>query len=206
MLTIWGRNNSNNVKKVLWCAEEIGLAYESIPAGGSFGLTTDPAYRAMNPNGLVPTIRDGDFVLWESNAIVRYLAGRYAPGVLSPEDPQARASADRWMDFATSSVAAPFRDLFWGMVRTAPDKRDLAAIEAGRAKFATLLAIADRTLAEQPFLSGDSFGMGDIPLGCFTYAWFEMPIERPDLPHLATWYERLKQRPAYQKTVMIGLS
>jgi len=206
MLTIWGRNNSNNVKKVLWCAEEIGLAYDSIPAGGSFGLTADPAYRAMNPNGLVPTIRDGDFVLWESNAIVRYLATRYAPGTLAPEDPQARASADRWMDFATSSVAPPFRDVFWGMIRTAPEKRDLAAIAAGREKCATLFAIVDRALADQPWLSGESFGMGDIPLGCFAYAWLEMPIERPDMPNLAAWYERLKQRPAYQKAVMIGLS
>ncbi|MCX5576990.1 glutathione S-transferase family protein [Kaistia terrae] len=206
MLTIWGRNNSTNVKKVLWCAEEAGLPYDWIPAGGSFGLTADPAYRAMNPNGLVPTIRDGDFVLWESNAIVRYLSGRYAPGTLSPEEPTARASADRWMDFATSSLAGPFRDLFWGMVRTPADKRDMAAIEAGRLKCAGLLAFVDRTLADQPWLSGKNFGMGDIPLGCFAYAWFEMPIERPDLPHLAAWYARLTERPAYRKTVMIGLS
>lgn len=206
MLTIWGRNNSTNVKKVLWCAEEAGLSYDWIPAGGSFGQTADPAYRAMNPNGLVPTIRDNDFVLWESNAIVRYLVGRYAPGTLSPEEPTARASADRWMDFATSSLAGPFRDLFWGLVRTPPEKRDMAVIEAGRAKCATLFAIVDSFLAEQDWLSGKEFGMGDIPLGCFTYPWFEMPIERPDLPHLAAWYARLTERPAYRKTVMIGLS
>jgi glutathione S-transferase len=206
MLTIWGRSNSNNVKKVLWCAEEIGLPYEAIPAGGAFGLTADPAYRAMNPNGLVPTIRDGDFVLWESNAIVRYLAGRYADGTLAPESPTLRASADRWMDWTTSSFAAPFRDVFWGMVRTPPDQRDMAAIEAGRARCASLLAMVDQALAEQPYLSGPSFGMGDIPLGCFAYAWFAMPIERPDLPHLSAWYERLSARPAYRKAVMIPLS
>ena len=206
MLTIWGRNNSNNVKKVLWCAEEIGLAYDWIPAGGNFGVTADPAYRAMNPNGLVPTIRDGDFVLWESNAIVRYLSGRYAEGTLAATEPTVRAGADRWMDFVTSSLAGPFRDVFWGMVRTPPEKRDLAAIEAGRAKCAALLAIVDQALSEQPWLSGAEFGMGDIPLGCFAYAWFEMPIERPDLPHLAAWYARLTERPAYRKAVMIGLS
>lgn len=206
MLTIWGRNNSNNVKKVLWCAEEIGLPYESIPAGGAFGLTADPAYRAMNPNGLVPTIRDGDFVLWESNAIVRYLAARYAPERLVPQAMTTRASADRWMDWTTSSFAAPFRDVFWGTVRTAPDQRDIAAIEAGRQKSAALLAMVDQALAGQPYLSGDAFGMGDIPLGCFAYAWFGMPIERPDLPHLAAWYERLAARPAYRKAVMIPLS
>jgi len=206
MLTIWGRNNSTNVKKVLWCAEEIGLPYEWIPAGGSFGLTADPEYRVLNPTGLVPTIRDGDFVLWESNAIVRYLSGRYADGTLAPSEPTVRAAADRWMDFATSSLAGPFRDVFWGTVRTPPEKRDLAAIDAGREKCGALLAIVDQALARQPWLSGTEFGMGDIPLGCLAYGWFEMPIERPDLPHLAAWYERLKERPAYQKAVMIGLS
>jgi glutathione S-transferase len=206
MLTIWGRNNSTNVKKVLWCAEEIGLPYEWIPAGGSFGGTGDPAYRAMNPTGLVPTIRDGDFVLWESNAIVRYLASRYATGTLAPESPTERAGADRWMDFATSSLAAPFRDVFWGLIRTPPDKRDMTAIHSGQEKCGSIFAIADRALSAQPWFSGASFGMGDIPLGCFAYAWFEMPIERPDLPHLAAWYSRLTEREAFRKTVMIGLS
>lgn len=206
MLTIWGRNNSNNVKKVLWCAEEIGLPYETIPAGGAFGMTADPAYRAMNPNGLVPTIRDGGFVLWESNAIVRYLAARYAPGTLSPTDPTEHASADRWMDWTTSSFAGPFRDVFWGMVRTKPEERDMAAIDAGRAKCAALLAIVDQALSRQPYLSGASFGMGDIPLGCFAHAWFAMPIERPDLPHLAAWYGQLLARPAYAKIVATPLS
>jgi len=206
MLTIWGRNNSTNVKKVLWCAEEIGLPYEWIPAGGSFGGTGDPTYRAMNPTGLVPTIRDGDFVLWESNAIVRYLASRYASGTLAPESPTERAGADRWMDFATSSLAAPFRDVFWGLIRTPPDKRDMTAIHSGREKCASVFAIADRALSTQPWFSGAAFGMGDIPLGCFAYAWFEMPIERPDLPHLAAWYSRLTEREAFRKAVMIGLS
>lgn len=206
MLTIWGRHNSNNVKKVLWCAEEIGLAYESIPAGGAFGVTGDSAYRAMNPNGLVPTIRDGDFVLWESNAIVRYLAARYAEGALWPSDIAERASADRWMDWTTSTFAAPFRDVFWGMVRTPEGERDMAAIEAGREKCAALLASADRALADRPYLTGDAFGMGDIPLGCFVHAWFAMPIARPDLPHLAEWYDRLLARPAYAKVVATPLS
>ncbi len=206
MLTIWGRHNSNNVKKVLWCAEEIGVAYESIPAGGAYGGTSDPTYRAMNPNGLVPTIRDGDFVLWESNAIVRYLAARYAEGTLWSPEVTERASADRWMDWTTSTFAAPFREVFWGMVRTPAAERDMAAIEAGRQKCAALLATVDHALAGRPYLSGDAFGMGDIPLGCFAHSWFAMPIERPDLPHLAAWYERLKARPAYAKVVATPLS
>jgi glutathione S-transferase len=206
MLTIWGRDNSNNVRKVLWCAEELGLAYESIPTGGAFGGTNDPAYRAMNPNGLIPTIRDGDFVLWESNAIVRYLTAGYGEGTLWPRDITTRASADRWMDWTTSTFAPPFRDVFWGMVRTAPEARDMAVIDASRERCAGLLAVVDHALAERPYLSGDSFGMGDIPLGCFAHGWFAMPIERPALPHLAAWYERLKARPAYAKVVATPLT
>lgn len=206
MLKIWGRGNSNNVKKVLWCAEELGLAYEHINAGGAFGVVDEPAYRAMNPNGLVPCIQDGDLVLWESNAIVRYLAARYGEGGLWAIDPQARASADKWMDWTTSSLAAPFRDVFWNMVRLSPDKRDVVAVEKGLAACSRLFSIVDDALAGQPYLSGGQFGMGDIPLGGFTYAWFEMPIGRPDLLHLRTWYDRLAARPAYQKTVMIPLT
>lgn len=206
MLTIWGRKNSSNVRKVLWCAEEAGVAYEAIDAGGAFGVVGDAAYRAKNPNGLVPMIEDGDLVLWESNAIVRYLAARYAPGSLYVEDVAVRAGADKWMDWTTSTLAAPFRDVFWGTLRTPPEQRNEAAIETARQRCAELLAIVDQALAKQPWLSGEHFAMGDIPLGCFIYAWFEMPIARPDLPHLADWYARLRQRPAFQRAVMTPLT
>ncbi len=126
MLKIWGRKNSSNVRKVLWCAEEAGLAYERIDAGGAFGVVNDAPYRALNPNGVVPTLEDEGFVLWESNTIVRYLAARYAPD-LYPQDLQQRASAEKWMDWTTSSLAAPFRTVFWGTVRTPPEQRDPAA-------------------------------------------------------------------------------
>lgn len=206
MLKIWGRHNSSNVRKVLWCAEEIGLAYESIEAGGAFGRTDDPHYRAMNPNGLVPAIEDHGLPLWESNTIVRYLSARYALGTLYPEDPAERALGEKWMDWTTSSFAVAFRDLFWGTLRTAPEARDEASIAAAQTRSGELLAIADATLAQQPWLSGERFAMGDIPLGSFAYAWFEMPIERPALPHLRDWYERLRQRPAYRKGVMTPLT
>ena len=206
MLTVWGRNNSNNVKKVLWCLDEIGLPYESIPAGGAFGLTGEAAYRAMNPNGLVPTLKDHDLILWESNAIVRYLASRYAPGELAPADPGERALADRWMDWTSSTVAPAMGPLVLGLLRTKPENRDLAAIEAARTRAAAALAIADQALAETPYLSGEKFGMGDIPLGGFVYTWFGLPIGRPDLPALAAWYDRLTERPAFRKAVMIPLS
>ncbi len=130
MLKIWGRHNSSNVRKVLWCAEEIGLPYESIEVGGAFGGTQTPEYRQMNPNGLVPVIEDHGLPLWESNAIVRYLSARYALGTLYPEDPARRAQSEKWMDWTISSFAVAFRDLFWGVVRTAPADRDAARIDA----------------------------------------------------------------------------
>jgi glutathione S-transferase len=206
MLKIWGRTNSNNVKKALWAAEEVGIPYENVPAGGAFGIVSDPEYLAKNPNGLVPTLEDRDLVLWESNTIVRYLAAQYGQSTLYIEDAAARANAEKWMDWATSRIAAPFAGVFWNVVRLTPDKQDHAAKEKGRRDCSQLFSIADAALASQPYLSGEKFGVGDIPLGCFIYAWFEMPIERPDHPHLAAWYERLKERPAYQKTVMIPLT
>ncbi|WP_327205530.1 glutathione S-transferase [Xanthomonas phaseoli] len=204
-ITIWGRRNSSNVRKVLWCAEEAGVAYSSIEVGGAFGGNDTPVYRAMNPNGVVPTLQDGALVLWESNAIVRYLAAQYAPA-LYPHAPAERALGDRWMDWTTSTFAGVFRDLFWGIVRTPQAERDHARIAAALTRSGELLARADAALAQQPYLSGEQFAMGDIPLGSFIYAWFEMPIERPELPHLQAWYARLRARPAYRRAVMTALT
>lgn len=207
MLRIWGRKNSSNVRKALWIAEEVGVPYETRDAGGGFGLVNEAEYRAKNPNGRIPMIEDGDLVLWESNTIVRYLAAQYAAGSdLYPADAKVRAQADKWMDWTTSTIAAPFIPVFWGVLRTPADKQDWNAINQGVQALHDLLAVADDALSRQPWLSGDAFGMGDIPLGCFAYAWFEMPIERPPLPHLQAWYERLKARPAYRKVVMTTLS
>ncbi|WP_372177369.1 glutathione S-transferase family protein [Xanthomonas axonopodis pv. phyllanthi] len=204
-ITLWGRRNSSNVRKVLWCAEEAGVAYASIEVGGAFGGNTTPEYRALNPNGLVPTLQDGALVLWESNAIVRYLAAQYAPA-LHPHAPAERALGDRWMDWTTSTFAGVFRDLFWGVLRTPEAERDHARIAAALTHSGELLARADAALAQQPYLSGEQFAMGDIPLGSFIYAWFEMPIERPELPHLQAWYARLRARPAYRRAVMTALT
>lgn len=207
MLKIWGRKNSSNVRKVLWCAEELGLDYQAVDAGGAFGVVNEPHYRALNPNGVVPTIEDDGLVLWESNTIVRYLGAKHAPGTSwYPEDPVARAKAEKWMDWTTSSLATPFRPLFWGILRTPAEQQDWVAINAAHKTCAQLLSIADEALSWQPFLSGQEVGMGDIPLGCFIYAWFEMPIERPEMRHLRAWYERLRERPAYQAAVMTALT
>jgi glutathione S-transferase len=207
MLKIWGRKNSSNVRKALWVAEELGLEYEAINAGGAFGVNDQPEYLARNPNGVVPMIEDGDFVLWESNTIVRYLAAQYAPdSTLCPSSAKARAEQDKWMDWTTSTFAVPFKTVFWGVLRTPAEQQDWAQINAAKATIEGMLRIVDKTLSTQPYLSGTEFGMGDIPLGSFIYAWFEMPIERTDLPHLKAWYERLRQRPAYRTAVMTALT
>ncbi|MCF8969876.1 glutathione S-transferase N-terminal domain-containing protein, partial [Pseudomonas carnis] len=164
-----------------------------------------PQYRAMNPNGRVPVIEDGDFVLWESNTIVRYLCAKQASDFY-PSDLQARANAEKWMDWTTSTLADPFKAVFWGIVRTPADQQNWDSINAGRQACIDALKTVEQALAEQPYLSGQAFGMGDIPLGCFIYAWFEMPIERPAMPHLEAWYQRLQQRPAYRKAVMTALT
>lgn len=192
-MRIWGRDNSTNVRKVLWCAEELGLQYEHIPAGGSFGVVASQEYQALNPNGLVPCLQDGSLALWESNAIVRYLARQYGTGGFAPADERLWAAADKWMDWASLSFAAPFRDLFWNLVRCTPETRDQAAMLRGQEQCARLMAVADRALAGSPFLSG-------------AYAWFNMPIERPGLPSLEAWYGRLTERPAYRKGVMTALT
>ena len=205
MLKIWGRTNSVNVKKALWCAEELGLQYQRIDAGLKFGVVDTPEYRRMNPNGLVPTIEDDEFVLWESHAIVRYLAAKHGAGSLWPGDPRQRADADRWMDWAFTFQAA-FRPVFWGLIRTPPEKRDGAAIEDGRLKSGKLLDILDDVLAGRRYVAGESLTMGDIPMGCHVQLWMRLPIDRPRHPHLEAWFARLLERPAYRKVVDIPLS
>jgi glutathione S-transferase len=205
MLRIWGRTNSVNVKKALWCAEELGLKYERIDAGMQFGVVDTPEYRRMNPMGRVPTIDDDGFVLWESHTIVRYLCAKHSAGNLWPTDLQLRASAERWMDWAFSFQAA-MRDVFWGLIRTPPEKRDARAIEAGCRLSAELAALLDANLAGRPYVAGASFTMGDIPIGCEVQRWLRVPIERPALPNLEAWFKRLRERAPFVKNVDQPLS
>jgi glutathione S-transferase len=206
MLVIWGRGNSVNVQKVLWCCEELGVEYKRIDAGGPFGVVDTPQYRRLNPNGLVPTIEDDGLVLWESHAIVRYLAAKHAVGGIWPADARARALADQWMDWTHTVYWAALRTAFLGLVRTAPEKRDLQAIEESRIKTAAALAIVDTHLGSRAYVAGDSFTMGDIALGCAVWRWMALPIERPQLPNLQRWFDRLAQRPAYRTVVMHPLT
>jgi glutathione S-transferase len=206
MLRIWGRVNSVNVKKALWAAEELGLQYERIDAGLHFGVTKTPEYRRMNPNSLVPTIEDDGFVLWESHSIVRYLAAKHAAGTLWPNDLRVRADAERWMDWAFT-VQNAMRDVFWGLIRTPPEKRDMKAIEAGAKRSADLLeAVLETALAGRDYLTGKTFTMGDIPLGCEVQRWMRVPLERPRLPNVEAWFERLRARPAFLKIVDVPLT
>ncbi|MFP3514664.1 glutathione S-transferase [Pseudomonas sp. SIMBA_077] len=207
MLKVWGRKNSSNVRKVLWCIEELALPYEREEAGGAFGVVDSPQYRALNPNGRVPMLEDDGFVLWESNAIVRYIAAQHGSDTSwYQNDHRVRAQADKWMDWTSTSFAVVFRDVFWGILRTPAAEQDWEKINTSISACAALLRIVNQALSEKPYLSGDEIGMGDIPLGSFIYAWFEMPIERPSMPHLQAWYERLKLRPAYRNAVMTALT
>ena len=203
MLKLWGRANSVNVKKALWCIEELGLRCERIDAGMQYGVVNTPDYRKLNPNGLVPTIDDDGFVLWESHTIVRYLAAKH--GKLYPADLRTRADAERWMDWAFTFQGA-FRPVFWGLVRTPPEKRDAAAIEEGRKKSAELLGYFDAALSRRKYVAGEAFTVGDIPIGCHVQLWMRLPIERPKHPALEAWFARLLERPAYRKVVDIPLT
>jgi glutathione S-transferase len=205
MLKIWGRINSVNVKKALWIAEELGLKYQRIDAGMQFGVTKTPEYLKMNPTALVPTIEDDGFKLWESHTIVRYLAAKHGMGSLCPSDLQARADAERWMDWAFTFQNA-MRNVFWGLIRTPPEKRDPKAIEEGRKKSIELLAIPESVLSGRKYLSGDTFTMGDIPFGCELQRYMRVPIERPKMPHVDAYFERLRERPAFTKHVDIPLT
>lgn len=202
-LTLWGRLSSCNVQKAVWLLEELALPYEHIPAGGDFGGLDDPAYREMNPHGRVPTLKDGNVVVWESEAILRYLAARYGAPAFWPDDPAERAAVDQWLAWTAASLYRDWIDLFWQRVRTPPERQDAAEIERLRRRTAERFGFLDGQLGARDYIAGDRFSLADIAAGMTLYRWFEMPIERPALPHLAAWYERLRARPAYRKGVCI---
>ena len=205
MLKLWGRTNSVNVKKALWCLGELGIPYERVDAGMQFGVVNTPEYRKMNPNGRVPTIEDDGFVLWESHTIVRYLCAKHSMGKLCPSDLRVRADAERWMDWAFSFQSA-MRDVFWGLIRTPPEKRDQKAIDAGVKASDELAGMLDGVLANRPYVAGAQFTMGDIPIGCEVQRYLRVPIDRPKRPHLEAWFERLRQRPPFMKHVDLPLT
>ena len=206
MLKVWGRNNSINVQKVMWTVGELGLEHERIDVGGAFGGLDTEAYGRLNPNRRIPTIEDQGVVVWESNACVRYLAARYSAGRLWPEDPAARAGADMWMDWQGSSLLPDMTRVFWGLIRTPEAERDHGAIAAAAKRLGTTWRILDEHLATRRFVAGDTLTIADVPVGASCYRYFELPIERPDLPHVRAWYERLKEREPFREHVMVPLT
>jgi glutathione S-transferase len=206
MLRIWGRTNSTNVQKALWCCGELGLDYERIEAGAQFGVVNTPEYRAMNPNSLVPTIDDDGFILWESNVIVRYLAKRHSYGKLYPKDIRERFLAEQWMDWQATALWPGFRDAFWGLVRTPPEKRDQDAIAKSQQATAKRLEGLETWLGKARFVAGDSFTMGDIPIGVSVYRCFALGIDSGAFPNIGRWYDGLTERAPYREHVMLPIS
>ena len=205
-LRIWGRISSINVKKVVWTAQEAGVKFERIDAGGTFGVVGTPEFRQLNPNALIPVIDDDGFVLWESNAIVRYLAAKHAFGTLYPEPLQARADADRWMDWQQTTANRASRDAFLQLLRTPAEKRNDELIAQSVAATDALFGLLDAQLANRAFVCGDGFTMADIVLGVEAHRWYGLPVDRSPRPQLERWYAQLRARPAAVGVLDIPLS
>jgi glutathione S-transferase len=200
-LTVWGQRRSSNVQKVLWSLEELGLDFERIDVGAEFGRLRDPAYLALNPNGLVPTLEDGETVLWESNAIVRYLFAKYGTDPMYPRDFGRRARADGWCDWATTTLWAQVRPLLLQLTRTPEPEQNQREIEGALAAANRAIAILDRELELESYVAGAQFSFGDIPLGVAAQRWFRLPVARASAPHVDAWYARIQARPAFQHWV-----
>jgi glutathione S-transferase len=205
MLKIWGNADSINVQKVLWCCEELALPYERIDAGRHYGVVNTAEFRRLNPNGLVPTIDDDGFVVWESGSVLRYLAARHASGSLWPEDARARADVDRWIDWSNSTLWPAMVPIFRAFLRTPEHERDDNLVEAARRETLDAMHILDAQLEGRAFVGGERFTMGDIALGCAVWRWMTLPIERDDLPQVQRWFDALSKREAYRKVVMLPL-
>jgi glutathione S-transferase len=200
-LKLWGHPKSINVQKVLWALDELKLEYERVDIGGAFGKSKEPEYLALNPNGLIPTLQDGDAALWESNSVVRYLFARYGQDPIHPNDPVLRARADAFHEWNTSTFWAHARVLNVQLVRTPEEKRDHAALNAAREKVTHALGILDAHLSRHPYVAGEHFTWGDIPLGTSAQRFFNLPLQRPAAPAVEAWYARIKERPAFKKWI-----
>jgi len=207
VLTIYGRTNSVNVQKVLWCLAELAVPYTRVDAGLEHGKNSEPWYLALNPNGRVPLLTDGSFSLWESNTIVRYLASKHGLGGLCPSSPEVRALAERWMDWQLSTLVLPVSIVFQNLIRRPPAERDGAAVERNVHEANRAMAVLDAHLAAQPYVAGDAFTMGDIPVGATAHRWLEVPgIERPPFAAIRAWRSRLAERVGFQRHVQLPLT
>lgn len=203
MLRVWGRRSAFNVQKAMWAIGELDLQHRHIDAGGNAGGLDAPEFRAMNPHGRIPVIDDDGLVVWESNSIIRYLGAKYGVGHLWDADAAARSLADRWMDWGLATAQRDFQDLFWGYFRTPAKRRDPDYVAERFDRCTRNYQLLNRHLETRPYLAGERFSMADIPAGTTLFRYFEMDIERPDVPHVESWYARLRERPAYQEHVMV---
>jgi glutathione S-transferase len=206
MATIWGRLSSINVRKVVWAAQEVGLDFERIDAGGAFGGLDTPQFLALNPNQSIPVLQDGAVTLWESNTIVRYLCATYAPGRLYPEPLPERFDAERWMDWQQTALNPAGRHGFLQQIRTPQAQRQTALIEQSRTATEALLAILNSHLSQQAYVGGAQFGMADIAVACEVHRWWGLPQPRQPHPHIERWYQHLLERPASQNILSIVLT
>jgi glutathione S-transferase len=205
MIRLWGRVSSINVRKVLWTLQEVAVPFERIDAGLAYGVVDSADYGAKNPNRLVPLLEDGDCVLWESNTIVRYLCARHAPA-LYPQELRARFDAERWMDWQQTTFNRAGSPAFLQLVRTPPEQRQPAVIDASRAAMAPLLAMLDAHLASRPWVGGEAFGMADIPIACDVHRWWALPQPQPHAPHVRRWFDRILARPATRGVLDLPLT
>lgn len=203
-ITLWGRSSSINVQKVLWALGELGLAYDHIPLGGKYKGNDTPEYLAMNPNGLVPTLRDGDLIVWESHAIVRYLAATYGAGSLWPEAPRVRGVSDQWTDWTATTFQPAWISVFWQVVRTPKAQQDPERIVAAVQQTNRLFGIMATRLAASPFLGGEQPSYADIVAGASLHRWTTMPVDRAAAPAIEAWHQRLDLRPAFTKAICVS--
>jgi glutathione S-transferase len=206
MLKIWGRISSINVRKVVLAAQWLEIPFQRIDAGHEFGIVKTPEYLAKNPNALIPLIEDGDFRLWESNVIVRYLCAKHSPGKLYPQEIAERFDAERWMDWQQTTLNPAGRNAFMQLIRTPADKRNAELVAQSAAATEALMALLDVHLSRQAFLAGDAFTMADIPIACELHRWHGLPLERPARPHLERWYQGILSRPASRGVLDLPLS
>jgi glutathione S-transferase len=207
-LTIWGRPNSVNVQKVLWCLAELDLPHQRIDAGLQFGKNDTAEYLAMNPNGRVPTLVDGDYVLWESNSIMRYLNLAYGKGSpIYPQEAKVRAGVDRWLDWTLSTLQPVDRPVFWGLVRTPPEKRDMAALQKAAGAEAVVWRVVEAQLASRRFIEGEEFTIADIALGAYARRWLGVEgVTKPKQPNIERWFAQFASRPGFAKFIAPPMS
>ena len=204
MLNVWGRRSSFNVQKVMWLVGELGVAHQHVELGGRFGGLGAPAFRSMNPHGKVPVIDDEGTVVWQSHAILRYLAARYGGYAFWSDDPRERARFEPWMDWSQTRLQPDFlTGVFWGFYRTPAERHDRPAIGRAVEACARHFRLVDRLLEGRTYRLGDELGLADVPIGACWYRYFNLDIARPSVPNVEAWYRRLCERPAYRRHVMV---